>query len=305
MTIPILERDAGSSSKPVYDCDPDLKLYNRQFVRSYKGPYGLQWPGKAWTAKDKPISDPLVAAHLAQKYWVAKAASFYPGYSYLDFDARRPPAGAQVGPGRYDRWAASVREILDRVGTALDLLRLSSGQYQLMTSPGYAVDGSMHLGLRLEVEGAPAMYQYAHAVLHRTVGDLCEVYPQKRRKFRLPLGRDQYLLGEDLRPLPHLCWQEAMSFLDKLDPVPVETLPYHPPPRSLPPAARGSASKFRSRRSPRQSGRRSTHTSSRAKQEGGAPAEPETARPHELQPLEPATRLGGVRRARHARQDDQ
>jgi len=185
-----------------YESDGDLKTYASVFVRDFEGPYALQRPNASWRTRHRAISDPLISAHLRGEYWVATKASWYPPFFYLDFDS--PQA--------------------DQVGRALDRLGAAEGQYLLMTSPSYALSGNCHVALRLEYKERPPTHALGYEALRRTVGDLCEVYPQAKRKFRLPLGRGQHLIS-DSQVQHTLSWRQAMGFLLKLDPLPIESLP--------------------------------------------------------------------------------
>ena len=60
--------------------DQAFAEYKDTFARERLGPYGLQWEGKPWTTRHKPLSDPLINAHLSGKYWVAIRAPWYPRF---------------------------------------------------------------------------------------------------------------------------------------------------------------------------------------------------------------------------------
>src|SRR5262249_8907064 len=113
---------------------------------------------------------------------------------------------------------------LERV---IELLGLRDGQYYVMTSPSFKEDGSVHLVLCLIYKDKLPTFALGYRALTTTVGKLCEVYPQLRRKFRLPFGRDQYLVGHNGKILI-IPWWEAMRWLEKLDPVPIESLVFQP-----------------------------------------------------------------------------
>jgi hypothetical protein len=222
------DRQAGGGDPP-YNCDSEQKLYIQTFVRNYGNPYGLQRQDGPWTTRDKHVSDRLVGGHLAQKYWVAKAAAFYPDFFYLDFDGRLPALPVKdldVRPGRAER--RPDHSVEGRIAAAVERLELGPGQYYIMTSPSHKRDGSCHLVLRLEHRGEMPVHKYGYVVLRRLVGDLCEIYPQEKRKFRLPLGRDQFLISEEGSILRELGWRAATHFINKLDPVAIEALPYRP-----------------------------------------------------------------------------
>ena len=181
-----------------------FKKYCKTFIGDFQGPYGFKKPGKEWVTRHKPISDPLINAHLNGDYWIAAKAAWYPSFYYLDVD---------------DPESGDVERIIDNLG-------LSEGQYQLMTSPSYSETRSLHLALRLEHNEKLPTYRLGYEALSNAIGRRCEVYPQLKRKFRLPFGRGQFLIGQNGQVLDHLSWQTAMYWLDKLDPILVESLRY-------------------------------------------------------------------------------
>lgn len=226
MSVQFNGRDVTGIPKP--ERDLDHKLYDDLFVRSFPKNYGIQWPGRLWITCHKPLYYPLVDAHLSGRYWISKPAANIPDFFYLDFDVRKPAAPTPTnGSKRRGRTTHPVsNNIQDRVAAVIDRLGLSPGQYFLMTSPSFGKDGSCHMALRLELKGELPFHKYGYTTLHRLVGDLCEVYPQANRKFRLPFGRDQHLISADGEVLCYLDWREAMPYVNKLDPVAIESLPY-------------------------------------------------------------------------------
>ena len=191
-----------------WDGDPDFPEYKASFVRDYSGPYAIQWPGKRWSTRSRPVSDPLIWAHLEGKYWLGTKAPWYPRFAYVDLD----------GPDE---------DTLDRVTATLGL---SQGQYYVCTSPSYPETGNVHLIFAPRYRGQPATKKLVQTILQprvrRTGGEL---YPQTRRKFRLPFGRDQYILdavdGELCAPLPY-GWREALQWVFKVEPLDLETFPH-------------------------------------------------------------------------------
>lgn len=181
-----------------------FKQYRNTFARDHRGPYAIQRLGKSWKTRYKPVSDPLLKAHLEECYWVALKASWYPPVYILDVDA---PA-----PGEIDR--------------IINTLGLKSGQYVVMTSPSYFQDGSCHILSMLEYRGKLPTHRLGYEALRNMVGQLCEVYPQIRRKCRLPFGRGQHLIADDGRVLDFMPWWDKLHFVNKLDPVAIETFVY-------------------------------------------------------------------------------
>lgn len=191
-----------------WDGDPDFPEYKDSFVRDYSGPYAIQWPGKRWSTRSRPVSDPLIWAHLEGTYWLGTKAPWYPRFAYVDLD---DPDEAT----------------LDRVTATLGL---SEGQYHVCTSPSYPETGNVHLIFAPRYRGKPATKKLIRTILgsrvRRSGGEL---YPQTRRKFRLPFGRDQYILdvldGKLCAPLPY-GWREALQWVFKLEPLALERFPH-------------------------------------------------------------------------------
>lgn len=179
-----------------------FKEYTQAYIRGRSEPYALQQPQSSWRTIHKPVSDPLVKYHLEQKYWIGVSASWYPFNFILDFDKPKD-------------------QVVDKVH---ERLRLSSGQYLLMTSPSYKATGNVHLALRLEYREQPTTHKLGYNTLRDLVGDLCEVYPQRRRKFRLPFGRDQFIISPSQQVLDQMDWIKSFYWLNKLDPLPLESL---------------------------------------------------------------------------------
>jgi len=177
--------------------------YKESFVRDFEGPYAIQWPGGRWKTRYKKVSDPLIRAHLDKKYWLATKAPWYPRYAYIDLDE---PSGGD----------------LERILAALNL---SDGQYCLCTSPSWKESGNLHLIFAPRYRDRPVTKKLIfRALRERVKGAGAELYPQTRRKFRLPFGRDQYLVDAEVgAPLPY-SWREALYWVQKLDHYPLEEL---------------------------------------------------------------------------------
>lgn len=175
------------------------------FVRDFSDPYGLQNLGKDWLTINKKLPDPMIKNHLDKKLWIAVKAGWYVEYGILDVD------------GSTEQYDSSVE---DRCEEAIDVLQLKDENFQIMTSPSFEKDGSLHIVLKLEQNEIPPTQYQAYHFLHQKVGHLCEIYPQKNRKFRLPFGLKQHLYDrEENLVLKHLKWYEAMNFLTKLEPI--------------------------------------------------------------------------------------
>jgi hypothetical protein len=179
------------------------KKFWSAFAYDPVGPYAIQRPGREWRTRYKPVSDPLIAAHLRGEYWLATRAQHYAKYSWLDVDA--------PGPG-------AVERILER-------LDAGGGQYLIFTSPSWARTRNVHIALRATYRGRWPQAEMAQRALRTALADACEVYPQVRRKFRAPLGRDQHLLDKNFIPL-QMPWWEAMEWFDRMDEFPLDDLPH-------------------------------------------------------------------------------
>jgi hypothetical protein len=184
------------------------KDFSRSFIRDYSSPYAIQQAeGRRtdWRTKYKPISDPLIHAHLSQDYWLGTKAPWYPVFFNLDIDKPEPKK-------------------LDNIFSRLDSFGIGEHSRALMTTPSYAKHGNFRIYLKLEYNDRLPTWKLGNEALNNAFGDLCEVYPQKRRKDRLPCGRSQDLIVDDV-VLSNLTWQEELHHLLKLDPTPIESLP--------------------------------------------------------------------------------
>jgi hypothetical protein len=202
---------ASSTNLPLWDAvneaeaERRFREYRETFARDHAGPYALQWPGKDWKTRWKPVSDPLLLAHLAGKYWVGCRGVWYPKYPVLDFD--NPAPGA-------------VERVLEKLG--------AENNYVRFTSPSWYYTRSEHVFLRLSYNNLVPTLKLCREVLTNLVDGQAEVYPHPKRKFRLPCGRDQYMLGKYGQPLTQHNFIHALDQLEKLEPIPIESFPYQP-----------------------------------------------------------------------------
>lgn len=181
--------------------------YRLAFVRDYDGPYAIQHPGRPWSTRDKPVSDPLIRAHLNQQYWLALPACWYPHHATLDFD--------HPGPETIDL-------VCDRLG-------LREGQYLLCTSPSWKASGALHLMMAPRYRDEPMTKRLLLTILRPLAAELgIEVYPQLRRKFRLPFGKDQDILDPETRQPLSMSWEQELYWAEKLDPFELSTIPHRP-----------------------------------------------------------------------------
>jgi hypothetical protein len=187
------------------------KAFAKTFIRDFSSPYAIQQPEgnrTNWRTKYKSVSDPLIRAHLEQQYWLGTKAPWYPTFFNLDID--RPD-----------------KKTLDSIYIRLEAYDIGESQRALMTTPSYKQSGNFRIYLRLEYNDRLPTWQLGYDALNFAFGDLCEVYPQKRRKDRLPCGRAQDLIVDN-EVLSNLTWEQELHYLQKLDPVPIEKLPRQP-----------------------------------------------------------------------------
>jgi hypothetical protein len=187
------------------------KIYTQNFIRDFSSPYATQQPTghrTNWRTKYHKISDPLINAHLRGDYWLGTKSAWYPVFFNLDVDHPTPKS-------------------LDTIFQRFDNFGINENQYLCMTSPSYDKSGNFRIYLKLEYSERTPTHKLGFDSLKNNFGDVCEIYPQKRRKDRLPCGRDQDLIA-DGKVLSHLTWQEELHFLLKIDATPIENLPREP-----------------------------------------------------------------------------
>jgi hypothetical protein len=186
------------------------KIYTQNFIRDFSSPYAIQQPTghrTNWRTKYNKVSDPLINAHLRGDYWLGTKAAWYPTYFNLDFDHPTP-------------------ETLEKLDDRLTRLNIDETQFLKMSTPSYAKSGNFRLYLKLEYSERTPTHKLGFTALKNAFGDICEIYPQKRRKDRLPCGRDQDIISSDYGVLSNLSWQEEMHYLLKIDATPIEQLPH-------------------------------------------------------------------------------
>jgi hypothetical protein len=187
------------------------KTFAQNFIRDFSSPYATQQPTghrTNWRTKYNKVSDPLINAHLRGDYWLGTKAAWYPIYFNLDVDHPTP-------------------KVLDTIFERFDNCGINENQYLCMTSPSHAKSGNFRIYLKLEYADRTPTHKLGFDSLKNNFSDVCEIYPQKRRKDRLPCGRHQDLIA-DGKVLSHLTWQEELHFLLKIDATPIEQLPREP-----------------------------------------------------------------------------
>jgi hypothetical protein len=198
-------------TRPIQPLSLSEKAFAKTFIRDFSSPYAIQQPdGRRanWRTKYNKVSDPLINAHLRGDYWLGTKAAWYPVFFNLDVDHPTP-------------------KVLDTIFERFDNFGINENQYLCMTSPSYDKSGNFRIYLKLEYSDRTPTHKLGFDSLKNNFGDVCEIYPQKRRKDRLPCGRSQDLIA-DGKVLSGLSWQEEMHYLLKIDPTPIEKLPREP-----------------------------------------------------------------------------
>jgi hypothetical protein len=190
-------------SNPI-ELENSFQQYKRDFVNDYSAPFGVQLPGYQWKTYRRHLPDSHIRSHLKGDLWVGTRAPWYPRYAYLDIDA--PSSG-------------TVERVIERC-------QFSSGEYHICSSPSFNKDGSVHLVFRPRYKDEPATCRLYQKIVSGHLSDFpVEVFPQKRRPFRLPLGLHQHLIDQYGAPLIYP-WDRTLYFLNKLDEYDMERLPY-------------------------------------------------------------------------------
>lgn len=172
--------------------------YSHIFIQRHPH-YATKLKGGSWRTKKKPLSDRPIQAHLDGQYYVAVCGKWYPTFAILDID-KRP------------------RETIEEVR---DLLRLDESNSMLCRSES---PDSYHLLTRPQYKGKPPtirLLNNAYSNFIKTHG--LEIYPQQRRKIRLPFGDGQDCLD------PHYAllnsWEDKLHWFEKLDEFNLSEIP--------------------------------------------------------------------------------
>lgn len=186
----------------------DLLDYYGLFVQV--GPPHGRKTKRGWRTLDKPLTRRVALGHVERKIIVGSLAPWYPVSGCFDFD-NQP----------FER----VLEIREKVG-------LNESNSLLFSSES---PDSYHLYFRPEYNNRPATVRLLQDVL-RELGSKysIEIYPQKSRFFRLPLGKYQlpldigheHLIGPD-------DWVKNLHWFNKLDPFNLGNVPGHQIPLHL------------------------------------------------------------------------
>lgn len=181
-----------------------LKEYRNLFCKEPHKGYILQHPNGEWKFRGKPVSDPLIRAHVNGKYWVGVPGGWRTKFAVVDFDH---PTEAKI--------SETIRR-----------LKLDKGQYLLFTSPSWWDTKNCHLYFPVEYKGHFPTCKLSLAAIGNVVDPKLEIYPQPKKPFRLPLGKNQWPLDDGGFPQGWMGWQAGLDELLALEPLALETLPF-------------------------------------------------------------------------------
>lgn len=178
----------------------ELEEYIKTFVQRLPR-YSIKAKGsKKWITKKRPLADPLIMAHLDQKYIVGVLGKWYPGYAILDIDNTEKVV------------AEEIREKLKLdISNSMLLTSESENSYHVLFKPSYKSKPPT-INLLNEIIGP---FANEHGI---------EVYPQANKAIRLPFGNKQNTLDFEYINLDS--WQEKLYWFNKLDPLDLQGIPY-------------------------------------------------------------------------------
>jgi hypothetical protein len=184
---------------------PAERDFSDTLIRGYDSPYAIQFPNTEWKTRYQTINDKRIQDHLNGRCWLGSKACWYP-YSYcLDIDSPTP-------------------EILEKIEATFDLYGIKESQRLYVTSPSYQKSGNFRIYFRLEYADSLPTFKLGRTVLERIFSDICEIYPAKRRKDRLPFGKDSHIISDGV-VLSQLTWEQGLHWLKKLDPIDIDVFP--------------------------------------------------------------------------------
>jgi len=179
--------------------ETNIKDYTDVFIQRSPS-FGVNYRS-GWRTLSYPLHDDLIKKHLECQKTVGTIARWYPEYAVLDMD--------------------DIPK--DRVGDIRAELGLDTDNSMLCSSES---SDSYHLLIRPEYNGKPPttkLLQDTLKVFIREKG--IELYPQKRRKIRLPLGKFQECLDFEYRYLQD--WQDKLYSFNKLDSFDLRSVKNH------------------------------------------------------------------------------
>lgn len=178
--------------------DETVDSFASIFCPYYLHNYGVQYDYEShrWCYKYGNPSTLLVRGFLGKRYWIAGPPTWYVHQAFIDID--------------------------DPINTPDSLIRetlqFTDSELITMTSPGYLKRGRTHQLFFPRYKGkfmTLKLYQDTLGPAVKSIG--AELFPRGRRLFRVPCGRNQYILDENGSPL-RLSPEEFMYWCDKTDP---------------------------------------------------------------------------------------
>ncbi|MBA7651906.1 hypothetical protein ES703_59735 [subsurface metagenome] len=156
--------------------------------------YAIKQIGRGtFRTQNRPLSDPLIRAHLEGKLYVAVLGKWYPGYAIFDIDSRSE---------------AEAEEI--RASAGLD--KSNSMMYSSESKDSH------HIIWIPEYHGKPPTLNLLGDVLKNFVRMKgIEIYPQRGRPIRLPFGPHQSL--RDIEYMGLHSWKQKLYWYEKLNPL--------------------------------------------------------------------------------------
>jgi hypothetical protein len=184
---------------------PKERLFSQSFIRDFQSPHARQHVGKSWKTYYHDIPDQFIKNHIRGDFWLGTKACWYPSFYNLDVDNPTP-------------------ERIEQLENLFDTYKIAESQRLYLTSPSHAKSGNFRIYLRLEYNGTLPTFKLGNKVLSRVFSQNAEIYPQKRRKDRLPCGRNQHIICDGVL-LKNLTWEQELHYFLKLDPIDIDVLP--------------------------------------------------------------------------------
>ena len=156
--------------------------------------FAMKFPGfKNWLTRNKPLSDPLILAHLKGDLYIATLGKWYPGYAIFDIDSRSKTEAEEI----------RARAGLD-TSNSMMYSSESKDSHHIIFIPEYHNKPPTLNLLKDILKG----FAQVHGI---------EIYPQRGRPIRLPFGPHQPMLDIEYMGLDS--WQKKLYWFEKLDPL--------------------------------------------------------------------------------------
>lgn len=175
---------------PIITPELSFEEYVSTFIQRHPR-YAIKPLGRPWKSRKRPLSDPVIKAHLNKQYSVGVLGKWYPEYCILDID---------------DRQMGIVHDIKEK-------LKLDERNSMLLSSES---PNSYHILLRPQYNEKPPTIRLLQNILCK-FGDThaIEIYPQSSRVIRLPFGAYQDCLDYNYAHLKE--WEDKLYWFQKLD----------------------------------------------------------------------------------------